>query len=388
MSTAAVSSNYRRLPRFSLTNIVKAHIHIDRYSKNNPLVVTIFGYFGMKNIGDDALLLTEIKHLRALKVPVEIHVPSRFPEVLLKQYDIISFRFGNLPKLISALLKSKIVVVGGGGLFCNPWKNVPFKTLLLDSLFTCYKTFFFLILPKLLGKTVLVVGVGYYSNQRAMAIKLTSTALLFVDYISVRDRHSYEFLRKLLPRKNINFYQDIVFSLTPESTLRYDKKFGVHNHTSIMNVAVSLVNIEDIKAMDKILTLVTDIINSSDSNTMFYYFPFYNNQNDKNDALLFTMIQSRLNEKSKIKLIPYDAGAEGFLQIYGKMQAAISMRFHAIVFGSIQKVKTYGISYDKKCESLLRDLNMPYATIADFNNENKSKQIVRDIKVKLLRASL
>ena len=65
-------SSYDQLPTPSLDVVVEKLIPLKNFISRRPLRVTFFGYFGMKNIGDDAILFAEITQLQKLKIPLTI----------------------------------------------------------------------------------------------------------------------------------------------------------------------------------------------------------------------------------------------------------------------------------------------------------------------------
>jgi len=92
------------------------------FNKKRPLKILIIGYFGMGNIGDDVILSVEIDHIKNLRVPVVITVPSKYPDTIIKNYNVASFYLYNIFKIIKTVVASDVIIVGGGGLFCRPAK--------------------------------------------------------------------------------------------------------------------------------------------------------------------------------------------------------------------------------------------------------------------------
>jgi len=365
-----MKTEYKNLPVSNLSEVIKSKYNLNEFIDKTSLTITIFGFFGMRNIGDDAILTTEIQQLRQLSIPLHIYVPSRYPENV-KKFNVIGFRFGNIPMLIQVLLKSDVIIVGGGGLFCNPWKNLSRKVLFTDLMFTIYKTFFFLVLPKILRKVLVIYGIGYYSNQNPLSIKLTSYGLKHADYISVRDRHSYEFLKKILHPKQVHFFKDVAFSL--QTNKKMDKNLignlnlNENNRIKRLKIGISLIIINDKKALENILQAISLLIMKYSKQTDFYLFPFYVNPEEENDLTIINSLKGKIIDLSNIFIINNDLGPKIFFDLFKHLDAAICMRFHAQVFAYIQKVPFLGISYDKKCESFLKDINNEFLDITNIN---------------------
>ena len=319
----------------------------------------------MKNIGDDAILFAEITQLQKLKIPLTIFVPSRYPENVTQSFPAESFRFGDFSRLISALFLSDLIIIGGGGLFCHPGKNISKKKIFTDFLFTLYKIFFFILLPKILQKKVIAFGIGYYRNQSPMAIRVTSFALQFIDYISVRDRHSYNFLQQLLPKKEIQFLKDVVFTLEEKGNMSNSK---LVKDDKVKKIGISLAHIADSSKLHQIIASLSDIINNASDKYHFYYFPF-NTQEGNNDHTVGQILQEQLKQKHNFTMLDDYLGPQVFLCFFKELDAAVCMRFHSQVFAHMQHIPFIGISYDKKCSSFLDDID---ATYCDINQTGKS----------------
>lgn len=378
---------YKDLRLTDLKILIESLPKLKRIRNKKNLKVTIFGFFGMRNIGDDAILLTEIQQLRNLNPKIKIFVPSRYPKNIEK-YKVTSFRFRNIPKLLLCLLQSDIVIFGGGGLFSNPVKHFTIKIFIVDLFFTIYKNFFFIIFPKILNRTVLVYGVGFYSNQNIIIKKISLFSIKYSDYISVRDRQSYILLKKFLPFKEINFLKDVAFSLntadnnTPHNISQFSRLLAKDKK---INVGVSLAAIGNYEYQENIITAVEYLYNKYSDNINFYFLPFYVNPYEINDLDIINKLKKRIKNTSNFIIIKNEIGVIEFLKLFRQLDMAICMRFHAQVFAYIQKTPFLGISYDEKCLSFLQDIENVYVkadTIDILNVENKFEAILSSIKNK------
>lgn len=357
---------YKYLQENSLKSIFE-RLKFD-YHNHDPLRIVIFGYFGMRNIGDDAILETEINELRELNYTSSIYAPSRYPEVVRKQFGIKSSRFGNFPKLIRELFRANLFIFGGGGLFCST-NSSSYMLQFSDFMFTVYKTLFFLIIPKLLGKTVIVYGVGYYNNQNWLNKSINLLGLSFADYISVRDTHSFTSLRKTLKNKKVYLHKDVAFSLAKKTSNKIDlEKFKIKKNNK--NIAISLIPFSDEVKFMTVFDSLIELIKTSDKKTHFYFLPYFTNPDAHNDLNIAHKMAEILGSQNLFTIVDPSIGPKGYLELFSHMQGAVCMRFHAQVFAYIKGVPMLGISYDKKCESFLNDTGTDYINLRTTTNDN------------------
>ena len=78
--------------------------------------ILISGYYGFKNSGDDALLQAIVNDLKEYKSDVKLTVLSNSPEETERIYKIKAVSRLNPFSVIGAILKSKMLLSGGGTL--------------------------------------------------------------------------------------------------------------------------------------------------------------------------------------------------------------------------------------------------------------------------------
>jgi len=76
----------------------------------------ISGYYGFKNIGDDAMLMAIIDNLRMYRRDLRILVLSRNPLETGLVYNVDSINRFNLLKILLIMRNSKLFINGGGSL--------------------------------------------------------------------------------------------------------------------------------------------------------------------------------------------------------------------------------------------------------------------------------
>jgi polysaccharide pyruvyl transferase WcaK-like protein len=177
----------------------------------NPRVA-IYGWYGIPNVGDEAILASMIADLRGLMPKVHITVFSYGnPTHTLKYQNVdeaISVPPDNLSSKQKAqirhvLSQSDLFILGGGGIFHTTSGRRPW----LEKL----------VLAKFLGcKTMLyTVGINPSSMSKARWRLVWRIYSQFADLITVRDPGSENLLRKAGVKRFIHVIPDPVFRFKP-----------------------------------------------------------------------------------------------------------------------------------------------------------------------------
>ena len=90
--------------------------------------------------------------------------------------------------------------------------------------------------------------------------------------------------------------------------------------------------------------------------------------------------------------VRFDGDVDKFLDTYTKMEYMICARFHAVILSSVARQKMYVMSYSKKIDNVINDLNMDLPIIhfdeisGDFNiNLSEFKSLKEDRIEKIIK---
>lgn len=173
----------------------------------------LVGYYGGINYGDEALLQVILEKCREIDSNIEV-VPLTLNESYTKimhglnnvPYNGVGIRRTSYRRLIVAIRRSDIVIIGGGGVL-HDMKHRLSMTFYL----------FPIILAKLLGKPAVFFSVAVdppiHSLFNKILLRLTC---ILVDHISVRDQMSKTYLKSIGVKRKINLIGDPVLMLNPE----------------------------------------------------------------------------------------------------------------------------------------------------------------------------
>ena len=312
------------------------------------------GYYGFGNLGDEAILEMTLKQILEITKRENVTVLSGNKEVTKKKYNLNTIDRYNILSILKALKSTDVLIFGGGSLL----QDVTSKR-------SIYYYLFLIRLAKLMKNKVVMLsqGIGPIINEKS--IKAVKSTLSFVDYITVRDNHSKEFLVSIgVDEKKIFLSTDPVINLRKEDNFEnYDN--------SPKKVCFSLRNWKNSDVSHKISEVAEKLI---DSGMECHFIPFYY----KEDLQLIDQVEKILGSKAvyyKEKLSTNDA-----FDIIKTMDVMVGVRLHSLIFAAAANVPIVAVSYDHKVDHFVNSVNMRIAcTIDDIDKNKIYKEIIDKI---------
>jgi polysaccharide pyruvyl transferase CsaB len=299
--------------------------------------VTVLGYYGFNNLGDDLLLATFLQCLEQLStdnaIPVTIQILSQQPGDTQKTYpQTMCFHRIRPMALVQALRRSQWLVLGGGGLFqdATSLKNVVYYAGMV-------------LLARCLGNRVVWWAQGVGPLHHWLSRWLTGVALKASQTISVRDARSEQLVHQLAPGKPVHTVVDPVWLLQPISTGQGDVAPGAIGVSLRAWPSLTDAGIDQLAEMiDKVFPLEQPVV----------LLPFQPAQ----DNVPLTRLQA-LNPERPVRWATGD-----MTRHIADLAGLVGMRFHAIVMAVLHQVPVMAIGYDPKVEQLCNTLGLPCLT--------------------------
>src|SRR5688500_901706 len=152
--------------------------------------VLIAGYYGARNLGDEAILGALLQGLAG--APATVTVLSHDPAATASTHGVAACGW-DTAALVAAVADAEVVVLGGGGLLQDYWGS---RT---EDLFgrrqgglAAYASV--PLLARALGKPAMLYAVGVGPLRTAEGRELARTAAAAVDVATVRDEESRDLL--------------------------------------------------------------------------------------------------------------------------------------------------------------------------------------------------
>lgn len=307
----------------------------------------IAGYHGYGNCGDEATLLAMTTNIREMAEDVNITAISSSPEKTKTEYNIESVQRFNAFELLKAIIKSDIILSGGG-------------TLIQNGTSTRSLMYYLGIIKigKFFGKRVMLYANGIGPVIGGFNRFLVKLVVNSVDLITLREKFSEQDLRSIgVSKPHIYVTADAAFTVRSVSDNDAEailKKEGVPLDKEIIGVSVRGWN----KAKDG-EKYIKEIAKACD-----------NMAREGKTILLIPMQQPKDTEISKrlIKemaekayIIENEYSPAETVGIIGRCNLILGMRLHALLFAAVKRVPMLGIVYDPKVEYYLEVLKMPSA---------------------------
>ncbi len=358
------SDAYRSLPIFNFAR------ELSKRHQKKPLKCLIYGNFGAKNYGDEAILAGVLKELSSIP-HINPTVVSKNPELVKKIHKVNSINQYNLPKLVDEIRKSDFVVIGGGGIICKSDRGV------LGVLFQLYMLFAYLFLPLFFRKNVYALGMGIYDNANKVVLNLGCLLLKSADILTVRDFTSYDlFQKKQIPcliYKDNSFLMNL---LSIEDVLK-DGYMQKTLNKSRKNIGFALLKPDNKVDQHELVIQLLKIAKEMYKEYDFWLYPCDFQENYDNDLEFANEMKRRmdeeLDEKVNCNVVPTSLSPQVFFSSFKLMDYFVTTRLHGAIFSYRNKIDFTGLSYDKKTSSFLSSIGKSSVTIRDmslhvFNN--------------------
>jgi polysaccharide pyruvyl transferase WcaK-like protein len=331
-------------------------------SKNisNKSEVLLCGSFHGNNIGDIAILESMVNSLGSTYNLTILSANEQLVRSKLTTNHPLNFVKATNPfKIIQAILKSKFVIIGGGGLFfdrgfwdvCTFWKGSQINVWWFITTFS-----------RLLFKKVYWLGVGLGPLTRFGRHKIRMS-LPFIENIHVRDRSSLKILNEKLKYTKGQKSADWVFlSESVDSVLskHQNSKLGELDNIGLC-FKLSETSKKKLQIKTKqIKSIISDFKREHPKSTI----ELFSTNPTRDNALMFTIAKaSGVNavDTSAMNLV-------SFREYISKFNILLSERMHALLLGFQQGVLGIGIS-----EYL--DLQQSLGKVAEFQREVYDKDI-------------
>jgi len=313
------------------------------------LKITISGYYGFKNTGDEAILISMIKKIKGRKPQAEITVLSQNPFETSINYRVKAINRMHWLKILKCFSQTDIFLSGGGGLF----QDVTGRGL------SVLYYLGLILLAKIVGLPVMVYaqGIGPIKNQCNKI--LMKWILNKIDLISVRDNQSKKLLNQLeINATPIHVCGDPSFLLEKKAIdekLRNIiglKEILSENNSMLVGISVRSHKTNN-KDSKKIFARLADTLISKHKSKIIFI-PF----NAKEDISESTEIMELMERREETYILRERLEPEELLSLISRFSFMLGMRLHSIMFSCLVQIPFIAISYDPKVKNFMEELDM------------------------------
>jgi len=343
--------------------------------------VTICGYYGYRNIGDEAILASIIESINNI-CDVEISTFSGNPNDTKKLHGVNSVYIGesigspkmftianikNTYLIINTIRNTDLLIIGGGGIIHD-------RNIHGIAKFWINK----IILGILFHKPMMIYAPGVGPLRTILGRFLTRYTIGSVDTITVRDIASKETLiNSGVKEKLIHVTADPALSLTPVGTAIAREILNIEDVThnkSLIGISVRWnpyefgIHSKFLYEFKNIITELSDlIVEQLDVNLVFI--PMQYPPRITCDITIMDEIHQKMKNKDRAKIIRGMYSPQEILGVVGQMDMMIGMRLHSLIFAARMNVPVVGLSYDTKTSEFLRMIGQDRWS-CDYKNIN------------------
>lgn len=331
--------------------------------------ISIFGYYGFENTGDDAVLRSLLDDLCRLEEEVYVVIFSDAPErteTLYGDADIHACRWDDYICLNMAISQSDLLLIGGGGLY-NCYLDYPEELFLKGGhRYFSVVTFGLPYLAKIWGTPCAVIGSGASEILSAPARRHIGESLPLLSDITVRDTGTREILSGLCMSDiaEIRVTADPVFRLDhgravfcQEEQAYLDSIGG--NGEFVIGVALRNWFSDNERAIKAVAAAVNTISRARRCTVLFLAFDNGQAVDDlSSDSLVAHRLQALLEPDITYQyrqeyLTPYFAS-----RLISLCDVVIAMRLHPVVMSVKNGIPVIGLMYDRKVRSMMRECGL------------------------------
>ena len=305
--------------------------------------VVLSGYYGFRNLGDDAILLALRDRLNETLPGAKLLALSRRPAETRKKCGVEAANRFNPFAVRRAIKDASCFVSGGGSLLQDhtSTRSLLYYTALIH-------------LAKRYQKPIMFYANGIGPVERPGDRERVRAAAELADVITLRDEESLQALREMGVRnEHITVTADPVFTMRAgdrERGLARLRGRGVPAGRRLIGVSVRFA--AGMEANVAEFARFCDAV-SEEAAVVFI------DMQQPGDASAAHAVRSRMNKTAWELDAPYDPAA--MADQLACMDAVVSTRLHSMIFAACSGVPVLGIVYDPKVSACARALGMPEA---------------------------
>lgn len=310
--------------------------------------ISISGYYGFGNTGDEAVLAGILLGLKGqTQEPVEITVLSASPQMTASLHSVKAVNRSALCQLIRALKTSDLLISGGGSLIQD-----------VTSFRSAGYYLGVIALAKACRCKVMILGQGVGPINRSVTRLLARRILQRVDLITVRDQESADLLKSMgVSRPPVYVTADPTFVLAPCAPAEAEgllKESGLDSSEEIIAVGLREWSQPGLE------TAIAAGLKTA-AQSLPARFLLLTMQPSQDEG-----IAKRVGEIIGSAVVqPRIWTPTQMLGVLARCRLVIGMRLHALILGAAAGVPALGIVYDPKVKAFLKATRQESITLEE-----------------------
>ncbi len=328
-----------------------------------PPDALIIGHYGFRNLGDEAILAGMLSLLRETFPDGRWMVASGDPEDTRQRHGVLAVDRTDVPVMLSEAYRSRMVIVGGGGLLSDQWGFRPEYVLSRDA-----GDIPGYLGPALaaaaVGRPVVVwgVGVGPFGGRRSHRwVKALAEIASDFTVRTEEDRAELE---------SIDIHTSLVTGdpawLLKATDLPADLT-GTLSHLPrpIVGVAPRSWGSDPIQANreQRIAESLDAFCEKNGGSVVFV--PMQELGGDEFDDRGCCQRIVDLMNTPNTHIVPPGLGPDQIIKVFGRCELALNMRLHGTILAALGGTPSVSVSYDPKVTRLAGELGLRHLCLSD-----------------------
>ena len=315
-----------------------------------PYDAIISGYYGFRNIGDDALLMSIIKDLKAFKPDIKLLILSKIPVGTSRDFQVASINRINMLRIYQAMRNSKAFIYGGGNLLQD---NTSTRSLLF-YLSTVW-------LAKKLKLKVMFYANGIGPLKKSLNRMLTKKIMNKVDVITLREElSSFELKHMDISKPRILVTADAALTVTegcPWPDTNILEQLGIQKEKPLLGISLRKYPGHEKFEHEKYETVLARVADHMVS--AYGAIPVFIPMQHPDDIPILENVAAKMQHSCYIVREKLDVFQT--YDLISLMHMVLGMRLHALVFSAVAAVPMVGLVYDPKIQGFLDCIHQPSA---------------------------
>jgi len=323
----------------------------------------VVGYYGFKNLGDEAILASMVGGLRGAVPGARIVVTSGDPEDTVVRHAVDAVHWRDISGIVKEAAACDVVILGGGGLFLDFWGFAGETLLTRDH----WGLPFFAgpaVLAAVEGKPLLLYAVGVESLSTPEGRETTAAIFDLSWAATVRDGVSAGYVAELgVDSSRIEVTADPVFGLLArEPLLERESQQGSDSNGGGggPTVGVALRSWSLAGASETWVTEVANAIESfvtrRDGRALLIPFQALENEGGYDDRDIASKVASEFGDKERLAVVEVPSDAGQAASHLASCDIVLGMRYHAVLLAAAVGKPVVALEYAPKIRGLMEQL--------------------------------
>lgn len=325
-----------------------------------PKKITIAGYFGLQNAGDEAILSAMLKDLTQFQHNLEFTVLSYAPGFIASEYSLSTVFWSDWPKVADEIAMSDLVLLSGGLL--HDYDGVDLSKILISQEMGFESVVSIPILANQIGIPYMLYAIGVGPLHSDLSKMIVRDIVDRASICTVRDRGSKRLLQKIgSSPDHVQVTADPAFGIDPISTPQVKSilvtEFGSDLVHPLLGVALRSWNfrIPEEEWLQEIIAGCDQYLDHTDGTILFI--PFHNHEIlQSSDRSISLLVKERMRNRDRAFVLASNYRPREICGVIGNCDYVLGMRLHSLIFASKMCVPFVGLSYDPKVTNFIEEI--------------------------------